>query len=126
MSDHDRRANVSPYGAGIRARCPQCGKGPLFAGFLTLAPGCASCGLDYDFADSGDGPAVFVILIVGFVIVGAALVVEVAHQPPYWLHAAIWLPLAIGLCLGLVRLLKGVMVALQFQNGAREGRVFDE
>jgi uncharacterized protein (DUF983 family) len=115
-------AEISPWSAGLRARCPRCGQGKLFAGFLDTAPACTECGLDYTFIDSGDGPAVFVILIVGFLIVGAALVTEVKYQPPLWLHAIIWGPLIIGLSLGLLRPLKATMIALQYRNKAEEGR----
>jgi uncharacterized protein (DUF983 family) len=75
----------SPIATGLRCKCPRCGEGKLFAGFLTPAPKCERCGLDYSFTDAGDGPAVFVILIAGFIVVAAALVVEVKYQPPYWL-----------------------------------------
>ena len=84
------------------------------------------CGLDYDFADSGDGPAVFVILITGFIIVGAALLVEVYYQPPYWLHALIWGSLALALPLLLLRSFKGVLIALQFRHKAEEGKLASE
>ncbi len=84
--------NVSPWVAGLSCRCPRCGKGPLFDGFLSPAKRCAVCGLDYSFADFGDGPAVFIMLIVGFVVTGAALIVEVLYSPPYWVHAALWIP----------------------------------
>src|SRR5260221_14640127 len=83
---------VSPYIAGIGCRCPRCGRGRLFTGFLTLAPACESCGLDYGFADAGDGPAGFVILIAGFLVVGAAVIVEAGWRPPYWVHAPLWIP----------------------------------
>ena len=118
-SDHPA---VSPYAAGLRGRCPRCGEGKLFAGYLDLAPRCERCNLDYAFADAGDGPAVFVILIAGFVVVGGALVVEMLWRPPYWLHAAIWLPLLLLLTLGLLRPLKGLLVALQYHHKAGEGR----
>jgi len=72
--------------------------------------------------DSGDGPAVFIILVAGFVIVGLALIVEVSYQPPYWVHAAIFLPLAVLVPLGLLRPFKATLIALQFHNRAREGR----
>ena len=78
---------------GIACRCPRCGKGKLYAGFLNLRPRCESCGLDYAFIDSGDGPAIFIIMIAGAIVVGCALIVEVKYQPPFWLHAALWLPL---------------------------------
>jgi uncharacterized protein (DUF983 family) len=115
--------SVSPYAAGLRCRCPRCGKGRLFAGYLTLAPRCERCHLDFSFADAGDGPAVFVILIAGFIVVGSALVVEAMWRPPYWLHALLWLPLLLILTLGLLRPLKGLLVALQFHHKAEEGRV---
>jgi uncharacterized protein (DUF983 family) len=115
--------SVSPYTAGLRCRCPRCGEGRLFAGYLTLAPRCERCNLDFSFADAGDGPAVFVILIAGFIVVGSALVVEATWRPPYWLHAVLWLPLLLILTLGLLRPLKGLLVALQFHHKAEEGRV---
>ena len=111
--------------AGVRGRCPRCGRGRLFRGFLELAPSCDSCGLDYSFADSGDGPAVFIILIVGFLVVGLALWVEFAFCPPYWVHIAIWVPLILGLSIGLLRPLKGMFVAIQYRNKAAEGRLED-
>ena len=95
----------------------------MYKGFLTLASRCDACGLDFGFADAGDGPAVFVILIVGFLVVGAALLVEVNYEPPLWLHALLWPPLLLILALGLLRLLKGGLVSLQFRNDARQGRL---
>ena len=83
--------------AGLLGRCPRCGSGRLFSGFLTLAPKCSSCDLDFSFIDAGDGPAVFVILIVGFVVMAAALYTEVKFRPPIWLHLTLWLPLVIAL-----------------------------
>jgi uncharacterized protein (DUF983 family) len=117
-----RHPPTSPYVAGLRGHCPHCGEGRLFAGYLDLAPRCERCGLDYSFANAGDGPAVFVILIVGFLVVGGALVVEMLWRPPYWLHAMIWLPLLVALTLGLLRPLKGLLVALQYHHKAGEAR----
>ena len=107
---------------GSRGRCPRCGEGRLFAGFLSLRPKCESCGLDYRFADSGDGPAVFVIFGAGFIVVFAALVVEVLYRPPYWLHAALWLPLILLTTLAPLRAVKGLLIALQYHHKAEEGR----
>jgi uncharacterized protein (DUF983 family) len=112
-----------PVATGLRARCPRCGEGRLFDGFLTLAPSCHACGLDFSFADAADGPAVFVILIVGFLIAGAALLVEVAWSPPIWVHVVLWGPLVLVLCLGMLRPLKGVLVALQYAHRAEQGRL---
>lgn len=111
---------LSPVSTGLRGVCPRCGQGRLFDGFLRLGKQCNSCDLDYEFADTGDGPAVFIILIVGFLIVGGALVTEVTYQPPYWLHAVIWFPLIILLPLLLLRPAKGLMTAIQFRKGVQD------
>jgi uncharacterized protein (DUF983 family) len=112
-----------PIGRGLRGRCPRCGEGRLFQGFLTLRPRCENCGLDFSFADAGDGPAVFVILIGGALVVFAALLTEVVYQPPYWVHAALWLPLILIVTLGPLRPLKGLLIALQYHHKAAEGRL---
>ena len=98
----------------------------MFDGFLTVAPRCSNCDLDNGFIDSGDGPAVFVILIVGFIVVGMALWVEVAFDPPLWVHFLLWLPLILGLALPLLRALKGLMIAMQYRHNASEGRLRDD
>jgi uncharacterized protein (DUF983 family) len=113
----------NPILAGLAGRCPRCGKGKMFSGFISLKPACETCGLDYSFVDAGDGPAVFVILIAGFIVVGAALVVETLYQPPFWLHAAMWLPLILITTLAPLRALKGVLIALQYHHKAAEGRL---
>lgn len=108
---------------GIRGRCPRCGKAGLYQGFLALKPNCENCGLDYGFADAGDGPAVFSILIGGFIVVFAAMIVEIVYQPPYWLHALLWVPLILIVTLGPLRPIKGVLIALQYHHKAAEGRL---
>ena len=128
MSDDQHRdtaiwAPVDPVRAGLSGRCPRCGEGRLFDGFLSLREGCGNCRLDYSFADSGDGPAVFVILIIGFVVVGLALWLEVNHNPPLWLHFLLWIPLTLVLSLAMLRALKGLMIVLQYRNKAAEGRL---
>jgi uncharacterized protein (DUF983 family) len=109
--------------AALGCRCPRCGEGALFAGLLQVRPACAVCGLDLSAQDAGDGPAVFVILIIGFIIVGLALWVEVTLSPPLWLHLLVWIPLALVLCLTALRLIKGVLLTLQYRNKAAEGRL---
>lgn len=116
---------ISAVAAGLRCKCPQCGKAPLFRGYLQPHEKCGVCGADFGEADSGDGPAIFIMLIVGFIVVGAALIVEVSYQPPYWVHAVIWLPLILALSLGLLRPFKATLIAIQFQRQAREGRLGD-
>jgi uncharacterized protein (DUF983 family) len=122
MSNHASKGNL-PIGRGLRGRCPRCGEGRLFQGFLALRPACEHCGLDYSFADAGDGPAVFVILIGGFIVVFAALITEIVYQPPYWVHAALWLPLILLVTLAPLRLIKGLLIALQYHHKAAEGRL---
>ena len=95
----------------------------MFSGFLTVAPKCEVCGLDFSFADSGDGPAVFVTLIAGFLVLGAALAVDMAYEPPLWVYAVVFLPLTIGVCLGLLRPSKGLLIASQYKNKAAPGRL---
>jgi uncharacterized protein (DUF983 family) len=116
---------VSPYIAGLACRCPRCGKGKLFSGFLTLLPNCEVCGLDYAFIDVGDGAAIFIIMISGAIVVTAALIVEVKYQPPFWLHAALWLPLILATTLWPLRAMKSLLIALQFHHKAAPGRLID-
>lgn len=122
MSEH-RHGSVSPFVAGLRCRCPRCGEGRLFEGFLKPRAQCESCGLDFAFADSGDGPAVFIMFIAGFLVVGGALFVELRYEPPFWVHAVLWIPAVLIVSLGLLRPLKGLMIALQYANKAEEGRL---
>jgi uncharacterized protein (DUF983 family) len=111
--------------SGLMCRCPRCGEGPLFSGLFTLVllPRCSKCGLDYSFVDSGDGPAVFAIMVLGFVVLGAALVVEFKLSPPLWLHVVLWLPVTFLLALGLLRPMKATLIALQYRHKAEEGRL---
>lgn len=111
-----------PIARGLRGHCPRCGEGRLFQGFLTLRESCDRCGLDFDFADAGDGPAVFVILVGGAIVVFAALITEVVFQPPYWVHALLWLPLILIVTLTPLRPIKGLLIAVQYHHKAAEGR----
>lgn len=111
---------AAPFIAGALGRCPNCGDGPLFSGFLRVAQRCAKCGFDLTRADSGDGPAVFVIFIAGFIAAFGVLFTEIAYRPPLWVEAVIWLPVAVAICLALLRPLKGLMIAAQFANHASQ------
>ena len=113
-------AGVNPILAGLACRCPNCGEGPLFDGFLRIAPRCEACGFDLKKADTGDGPSVFVILIGGFFVCFLALFTEVTFHPPVWVHLVLWLPLSVVVCLGLLRPFKGVLIALQFHHKAQQ------
>ena len=108
---------------GLACKCPRCGRGKLFSGFLTLRPRCESCGLDYAFIDTGDGPAIFIIMLAGAIVVACALIVEVKYQPPFWLHAVLWLPLILVTTLLPLRSMKSLLIALQFHHKAAPGRV---
>jgi uncharacterized protein (DUF983 family) len=119
----DSSPSPSPVLWGLAGRCPRCGKGRLFQGFLALRPRCESCGLDFAFVDSADGPAVFVIFFSGFIVAGSALAVEILYAPPYWVHALLWGPLILITTLGPLRPMKGLLIALQYHHKAAEGRL---
>jgi uncharacterized protein (DUF983 family) len=117
-AEHERPPSVIV--AGLLCRCPRCGRGRLFSGFLTVADTCETCGLDLTAHDSGDGPAVFVVLLVGALVVAFALVLEVTVSPPTWVHFAIEFPLIIAGSLGLLRPLKATLIALRHKHDAGE------
>ena len=112
----------SVLAASLWGRCPRCGKGSLFRGYLKLSQSCSACELDFTRFEAGDGPAVFVILIVGAIVAGGALITEVTFQPPYWVHAVIWGPALVILSLALLRPLKAALIVLQYKHRAEEGR----
>jgi uncharacterized protein (DUF983 family) len=114
------RRPVNPVLAGLACRCPACGEGALFDGYLRVSKRCEGCGLDLAAADSGDGPAVFIVLVVGVVVCFSALFTEIAFHPPVWVHLVLWLPLAALLTALLLRPFKGVMLAMQFHHKASE------
>jgi uncharacterized protein (DUF983 family) len=115
-------AGVHPALAGLACRCPACGKGRLFKGYLKVVETCDVCGKDLSKADSGDGGAVFIILIVGGVVSFLALYTELTVRPPMWVHMILWMPLTLILSLALARPFKGLMLAMQFHNKASEHR----
>src|SRR5262249_48038308 len=117
--------SLSPVLAGVRCRCPRCGRGALFAGPFTLSirDRCEACGLELKFVDSGDGPAVFAILVLGVIVLGAALIVEFKFAPPFWLHLLLWPPVTLAIAFALLRPLKATLIALQYAHKAEEGRI---
>ena len=112
----------SPFKTGLMCRCPRCGRGQLFRGFLSLMPACEVCGLDFAFANSGDGPAVFVIFAVSPIVIVLAVILEALVHPAPYVHLIVWIPVTIILCLALLRPFKATMIALQYRNAAGEGR----
>ncbi|MGA3304545.1 MAG: DUF983 domain-containing protein [Stellaceae bacterium] len=101
--------------AALFCRCPRCGRGKLFNGLLKVVPRCSVCGLDFAAEDAGDGPAVFVVLILGALIVAGALLVEIVFSPPFWVHIVLWPPLALAGTILLLRPLKAGLIALQYR-----------
>ena len=119
----ETRSPVSPLAAGLMCKCPRCGKGPLFVQVLNMRDTCSSCGLDYKFVDTGDGPAIFAIFILGFASMGMAMIAEFKFGVPWWGHVlllGVVMPLA---AVFLLRFLKAPLIALQYKNKAEEGRL---
>ncbi len=106
----------------ILGLCPRCGAPGLFKGIASFAPACPKCGLDYAAFDVGDAAAPFLIFIVGAVVVVGAIWLELSRSPPWWVHVVIWVPLTVGLTLALLRVAKGILLALEYKNDARLGR----
>ncbi|HEV2818753.1 MAG TPA: DUF983 domain-containing protein [Allosphingosinicella sp.] len=113
----------SPVQAALRGLCPRCGNRTLFAGLASFAPRCRGCGLDFAGFNVGDGPAAFLIFIVGGLVVALAILLELGLSPPWWVHVLLWVPLATGLTIGLLRVAKGLLLALEYRHRAREGRI---
>lgn len=114
---------VSPLMAGLTCKCPRCGNGPLFYNILNMRPACTACGLDYKFVDTGDGPAVFAIFILGFLSMGAAMIAEFKFGVPWWGHVLLLCVAMPIFAVLLLRFLKATLIALQYKNKAEEGRL---
>jgi len=110
---------VSPLRAALGCKCPRCGEGGLYgSGFLnmTVKSRCESCGLDLSKNDSADGPAVFLIFVLGFSLVPLAWLFELAFAPPLWVHAVLWSAVTLGITIGALRPLKAYVIALQYKH----------
>jgi uncharacterized protein (DUF983 family) len=116
----------SPLDSGLRGLCPRCGARTLFSGAIKFADRCTSCGLDIAAFNVGDGPAAFLTLVIGAIVAALAITLELSASPPWWVHALIWPPVTLGLILGSLRLAKGALLALEYRNAAREGRISDK
>ena len=112
----------SPLALALAGKCPRCGKAPLFAGPVSFVRACSACGLDVDSFNVGDGPAAFLILVVGAVLTILAIVVDQAVSPPWWVHL-IWLPVGLALTLAGLRLAKAWLIAQEYRHRAAEGRI---
>lgn len=107
---------VPPFSAGLGCRCPRCGRGKLFSGLLTVRDTCDVCGLDLTPHDTGDGPAVFVVMILGAMIVLGAILLEIWFMPPIWSHLIIWPPVILVLSILMLRPMKATLIALHYKN----------
>ena len=113
----------APAAVALRGLCPRCAAPTLFRGLAAFAPKCRACGLDFAAFNVGDGPAAFLILVIGGLVTGLAVWLELAAEPPWWLHALLWLPLTAALVVGSLRVAKGFLLALEYRHRAREGRI---
>lgn len=111
--------------AAIRGLCPRCAAPGLFSGLIRFSDACPRCGLDYSQFNVGDGPAAFLIMIVGAIVTILAVVVQLRFEPPFWVHILLWVPLTLLLVLGLLRIAKGALLVLEYRNRAREGRLVE-
>lgn len=107
----------------LKACCPRCGKGRLFSSMIKFAPSCPNCGLDYQAFNVGDGAATFIILIVGAIVTVLAVSLELSRSPPWYVHVLLWLPLTLFLSLALMRIAKGLLIALELRHEAGQGRL---
>ncbi len=122
MPDPVPPAAVAPLQVALKGCCPRCGQGRLFAGPISFAPRCSVCGLNFSAFNVGDGAASFLILIVGAIVTGLAMWLELSRSPPWYVHVALWLPLTVVLSLALMRLSKGLLLAMEYRHDAGEGR----
>lgn len=119
-SPENSRGQPSIREAALSGLCPRCGAKTLFAGTARFAERCSACGLDFSRFNVGDGPAAFLTLIVGTLVVVLAIWVQLAFEPPFWVHIALWVPLSALLTLGGLRIAKAALLASEYRNKARE------
>jgi len=117
------KAAPATFDAALRGLCPRCATPSLFQGLIRFAPSCPACGFDIAAFNVGDGPAAFLVLIIGAAVTGLAIWLELAAEPPFWLHLLIWPPVTLAAVLGSLRIAKAALLALEYRNAAREGRI---
>ena len=115
-------AETSPLAKALKGSCPRCGQGPLFRGWVRFESRCRACSLDFDSFNVGDGPAAFLILIVGAILTVMAIFVDLTWSPPWWVHL-VWIPVGLGLTVGGLRTAKAWLIAQEFVHRAREGQI---
>ena len=124
MTSDQPQSEPASLATALRGNCPRCGAHTLFAGWVKFAHKCANCGLDYDSFNVGDGPAAFLILIVGTLVVVGALLLDAAAEPPWRVHL-IWIPITAALTIGGLRVAKAWLLAQEYRHRAREGRIVE-
>ena len=122
MAETGHASPPSALVLAIKGRCPRCGSAPLFDGLLRFQPRCSHCGLDFSAFNVGDGAVPFLILLIGALTTGLALWLELSQSPPWWVHVMLWLPLVTGLTIGLLRIAKALLLALEYRHKAGEGQ----
>jgi uncharacterized protein (DUF983 family) len=113
----------APVLVALRGLCPRCGARTLFAGLTRFAPSCRACALDFGQFNVGDGPAAFLILVIGGAITALAIIVELRFSPPFWVHILLWLPLTSAAVIGSLRAAKALLLAIEYRQKAAEGRI---
>jgi uncharacterized protein (DUF983 family) len=113
----------TPAAVALRGLCPRCAAKTLYKGLAGFTSKCRACGLDFAGFNVGDGPAAFLILVIGALVTGLAVWLELAAEPPFWVHALLWIPLTAIAVVGSLRFAKGLLLALEYRNRAREGRI---
>ena len=125
MSEQRDPAAPRPLDVVLKGLCPRCGARTLFAGWVRFADRCSACGLDISLFNVGDGPAAFLIMILGGAIVAAAITLELSLSPPFWVHVLLWIPVTALAVIGALRISKAALLALEYRNKAREFRSGD-
>ncbi|MEZ5709517.1 MAG: DUF983 domain-containing protein [Blastomonas sp.] len=124
MSDTAHRdSRLALIGESARGACPQCGQATLFEGVIRFAPRCRACGLDFSAYNVGDGPAAFLTLIIGGLVSALAIILQLAVQPPFWVHVLIWVPFASIAVIMALRASKAALLIVEHRNQGREGRL---
>jgi uncharacterized protein (DUF983 family) len=123
MPESEGAGGPAPFDCGVRGLCPRCGATTLFRGPVAFADRCRACGLDFAAFNVGDGPAAFLTLILGGIVTVLAIWLDLKVGPPFWVHVVLWVPLTIGGVVGSLRVAKGMLLALEYARGAREGRI---
>lgn len=116
----------APFEVGLHGLCPRCGARTLFASVVSFAPVCPACGLSFASFNVGDGPAAFLTLGVGALVTALAILFDLTVHPPFWLHIILWVPITAFAVIGCLRIAKGMLIAIEYRNAAREGRIVED